>query len=224
MAWVHATGVLTIMKAGKLQARHCFCYPCTRGPMVAIKSSSAPLRISVDSRTGSRHEPATGTHKCPLSATARGGIVLYWSGVRDPSQSVEKSEIPFVSRPATCPNVLHPINTASALIIHDMAFCTSGPTCSTIGFSETRNIPDRSGLQNVPACFSGQSAGIFASRQVGICEREKGTADRNIGASGRRYPVGWSRTIRKVILQLKLSLATSSSLRAPQTTQKFACD
>ena len=43
-----------------------------------------------------------------------------------------------------------------------------------MGFPATRNIPDRFGLQNAPARFSGQSSGVSASKQVGICVRKRG--------------------------------------------------
>ena len=63
--------------------------------------SRVELKISVEVNTGSRQDPETGTHRCPLSATARGGMVLYCVGVLPPLQCIEKNDIPFVRRPAT---------------------------------------------------------------------------------------------------------------------------
>ena len=132
-----------------------------------MKVSRVDLNISVEVKTGSRQDPATGTHKCPLSAIAIGGMVLYCVGVLPPLQCIEKNEMPLLSRPATCPNVLHPISRPSAWIMHDKAFSTSSPTWSTMGFPRTWNIPDRVGLHDKPARFLGQSEGVLAAKHAG---------------------------------------------------------
>ena len=145
--------------------------PSYEESLVLMSVSSAALKGSVDFKIGSRHEPATGTHKCPRSAIANGGMVLYCAGVFSPLQCIEKNDMPLVRSPATWPNVLHPINKPSAWIMQDIAFCTSGPTCSVMGLLSTLNTPVLCGLQNFPARFSGQSSGIFASKHSESCKR-----------------------------------------------------
>lgn len=139
-------------------------------PLIFSSVRRAPRRGPMEANTGSRQEPSTGTHMRPRSAIANGGMTLYCAGVICPLQCCEKNDIPLVRSPATWPNVLHPISNPSAWIMQDMAFCTSCPTWSTMAalVPTTRNIPDRSGLQNFPACLAGQSSGVFALRHAGI--------------------------------------------------------
>lgn len=108
--------------------------------------SSAPLKSAVEFKTGSCQEPATGTHRCPCSATAIGGIILYCTGAQKPVQCIEKNEIPLESMPAMWPNVLHPINRPSAWIMQDKALCTSGSRWRKIGIPITSKVPGRIGL------------------------------------------------------------------------------
>lgn len=148
--------------------------------------SSAALKGSVDFKIGSRHDPATGTHMCPRSAIAIGGMVLYCAGVFSPLQCIEKNDIPLVSSPAMWPKVLHPISKPSAWIMHDSAFRTSEPTCSVMGLRSTLNIPDRCGVQKLPARFSGQSSGVFASTHSESCSHIQGVKNNEIFR--RRWP------------------------------------
>lgn len=87
---------------------------CYTHPLFPRCMSSAPLKTWVELKTGSCQEPATGTHRCPRSATAMGGIVLYCTGEWWPLQCIEKNEIPWERTPAIWPNVLQPINKPSA--------------------------------------------------------------------------------------------------------------
>lgn len=141
-------------------------------PLFLSSSSRAAESTCLARRTGSRHDPSTGTHMRPISATASGGIILSWSGDPGPPHAVEKNEIPSRLRmPASCPNVEQPISSPSAWIMHDSVLATSRPTWRNRGFPSTRKVPDRAGRQVsvAPARFSGQSSGILASMHGGIC-------------------------------------------------------
>lgn len=134
-------------------------------------------------RTGSRHDPATGTHMRPLSATAIGGIILSCIGDPIPPHAVEKKEMPSRLRiPASCPNVEQPISKPSAWIMHDSVLATSRPTWRNRGLPSTRKVPDRAGRQVLvaPARFSGQSTGILASMHGGICSQRGTTRQINM--------------------------------------------
>lgn len=72
-----------------------------REPLLPKSSRRAPVRISFEYITGSRHDPVMGTHLYPPSATAIGGINLYWVTIRVSPHCMAKKEIPFVSSPAT---------------------------------------------------------------------------------------------------------------------------
>lgn len=141
-------------------------------PLFRSSSSRAADSTFFARRTGSRHDPATGTHMWPLSATASGGIILSCIGDPGPPHEVEKKEMPSRLRmPASCPNVEQPISKPSAWIMHDSVLATSRPTWRIRGFPSTRKVPDRAGGQDLAASvvFSGQSSGILASMHGGIC-------------------------------------------------------
>lgn len=137
-------------------------------------------------RTGLLQDPYIGTHISPRSATAMGGIMRYCSGVHIPSHWREKNEIPSFSRPATCPNALHPIRTPSARVMHDRLSKTLDPMWRIIGFPCKRKTPDRfAGHLRRPACFSGQSSGVSASWHGRICHNNGQLTQVGDGCAGR---------------------------------------
>lgn len=151
-------------------------------PLFRSSSSRAAESTFFARRVGSRHDPVTGTHMRPLSATAIGGIILSCIGDPSPPHSVEKKEMPSPLRmPASCPNVEQPISKPSAWIIHDSVLATSRPTWRNRGFPSTRKVPDREGGQVLaaPTFFSGQSSGILASMHGGICFRMRAVASKH---------------------------------------------